>query len=521
MTRWLLLLCAVCSFLFFLNLQSRDFWAPDEGDFALIARELSDNPVVPHLNGKPYGEKPPLYYYIIYGSKHLFGSVRDEISLRFPSGLFALLGVVFFFLTLWKFFSKNIALIAASILLCTPLFYWQARYLQVDMTFSVFIFSCLLLFYWFYSTRKTYLVYLSFLLLALAFLVKGPLAIILVVPVIVIFLLSEKNITILKPHELVIGVIIFAAVVLPWYLAVYVKEGAPYLYENIIRQNFLRFFDAWSHKRPFYYYFTTLPLDFFPWSLFLPLGIFISFKRFKIDAGPRYFLIWFVWMFFFLSLSSGKISKYMLPALPAIAYITSLAFQEEQRTYNRIMLGFLACFLVVGSVGLFFFRKDFYPEFYPERVILGVLCLAGSVALFLVRAKGIIYSFSVIFIFIVSCYTTGNVLVYKKWNSYKSPKPMSDTIKTYVEESTPWIFYGSMRGVYVYYVGKKAIHVDEHDVQGLRQASQGLGSFFILTKKRDMGEVVKALKRVDIVFEEADSTSPMVFLRHVQGLPGQ
>lgn len=513
MTRWLLLLCAICSVLFFLNLQSRDFWAPDEGDFALIARELSDNPVVPHLNGKPYGEKPPLYYYIIHGSKRLFVSLRDEISLRIPSGLFALLGVIFFFLTIQKFYNKHTALTASCILLSTPLYYWQARYLQVDMIFSVFVFSCLLLFLWFYSTRKTYFVYLSFLFLALAFLVKGPLAIILVLPVIAIFLFTEKNLKILKYHELAIGLVICAIVIFPWYIAVYAKEGAPYLYENVIRQNFLRFFDAWSHKRPFYYYFTTLPLDFFPWSMFLPLGIFLSIRRIRLDGASRYFLIWFVWMLFFLSLSSGKISKYILPALPAIAFITSLAFQEESRTYNKIMLGFLACFLVVGSIGLFFFRQNFYPEFYPDRLMIGGLCLAGGVALFLTRAKGITYAFTIIFLFIISCYTIGNVWIFEKWNHYKSPRLMSETIRQYVRDSTPWIFYGSMRGVYIYYVGKKAIHVDEHDIQGLRKAGQGLNSFYILTKKRDMGEVMKALNTADIVFEEKDGGSPMVFLR--------
>ena len=173
-TRSLLAICVICSVLFFLNPQSRDFWAPDEGDFAQIARELPDNPVVPHLNGKPYGEKPPLFYYITFLSKIVFRSTSDEVSLRFPSGLFALLGIIFFFVTIRKFFDHHKALLAACILLSTPLYYWQARYLQVDMVFSVFVSSCLLFFFWFYNTRKEYLIYLSFLFLAFAFLTKGP-----------------------------------------------------------------------------------------------------------------------------------------------------------------------------------------------------------------------------------------------------------------------------------------------------------------------------------------------------------
>jgi 4-amino-4-deoxy-L-arabinose transferase-like glycosyltransferase len=516
MTRSVLTICVICSVLFFLNLQSRDFWAPDEGDFAQITRELPDNPVVPHLNGKPYGEKPPLFYYITYLSKLVFGAARDEVSLRFPSGLFALLGVIFFFVTIRRFFGHHKALLSACILLSAPLYYWQARYLQVDMVFSVFVSSCLLFFFWFYSTRKEYLIYLSFLFLAFAFLVKGPLAVALVVPVILFFLLVDKSFRVISVRELAVGVLICLAVILPWYIAVYVKEGAPYLYENIIRQNMIRFFDAWSHRRPFYYYFTTLPLDLFPWSLFLPLGLFFALKRIKSDRGIRYFLVWFAWMFFFLSLSSGKISKYMLPVLPAIALITSPACAEEKNRYNRIMLVFLGFIFLVISFLLFFFKKDFYPEFYPERVVVTSLCAILGIGLFLLQTKRIAYAFTALFSFMIITYTVGNTAVYQKWNRYKSPKYVAEMIKPYVSDSTPWIYYGSMRGVYVYYVEKKALHIDEHDVVRLHEAGQRFNSFFILTKKRDISEVYNALDKVDIVFEEKNSDSPMVFLRYTR-----
>jgi predicted heme/steroid binding protein len=91
---------------------------------------------------------------------------------------------------------------------------------------------------------------------------------------------------------------------------------------------------------------------------------------------------------------------------------------------------------------------------------------------------------------------------------------MAEMIKPFVKDGTPWIYYGSMRGVYVYYVEKKAIHIDEHDMKGLHEAGQKLSSFFILTKKRDVNEVYKALNVVDIVSEEKNSTSSMVLLRY-------
>jgi len=515
MIRSILALCVMCSILFFLNLQSRDFWAPDEGDFAQIVRELPDNYIVPHLNGKPYGEKPPLYYYIMYLSQTVFFWAKDEVSLRIPSGLFALFGALALFLTLQRFFSYQQALVSTCILISSPLYYWQARYLQVDMVFSVFISVCLLLFYWFYKTQKGSMLYLSFLSFALAFLVKGPLAIALIIPIVLLFLSFEKSFRIIKIRQLGIGILICSAVILPWYISVYIKEGAPYLYENIIRQNFVRFFDAWSHKRPFYYYLKTLPLDFFPWSLFLPLGLFFSFRRFKNDTGGKYFITWFVWMFFFLSLSSGKISKYMLPVLPAIALITSLAFGDEKNRYTRIILVFLAFIFFVMSFGLFFIKRDLYPEFIFERMVFGGLSCALGISLVFLRSKRILYSFIAIFSFMGISYTIGNTgYIFEKWNNYKSPRFIAEQIKPYVQSSTPWIYYGSMRGVYVYYVQKKAIHIDEHDIKGLTELGKQGSSFYILTKKRDAGEVLKALNKIDTVFEEKDDDSPMVFLRY-------
>jgi len=114
-------------------------------------------------------------------------------------------------------------------------------------------------------------------------------------------------------------------------------------------------------------------------------------------------------------------------------------------------------------------------------------------------------------------YTIGNAgNIFEKWNMHKSPRFISEQMKPYVQDCTPWVYYGSMRGVYVYYVQKKAIHVEEHDITGLKLVAQQISSFYILTKKRDLAEVHKALDKVDIVFEEKNHDSPMIFARYAR-----
>ena len=514
-TRPLLIIFFVCSCLFFYNLSARDFWAPDEGDFAEIVRELDNNYIVPHLNGKPYGEKPPLFYYIVYASKKALHWTKDETSMRIPSSLFALIGGIFFFLTIRKFFNRKKAILSTCILISAPLFYWQARYLQVDMVFAVFIALSLLFFFWFYHGGKKAFLYLFFICSSLAFMTKGPLSIILVFPVVLIHLSLEKDFRVLKMKETYIGILIFMAIILPWYLAIYFKEGMPYLYENIVRQNLTRFFDAWSHKRPIYYYLTTLPLDFFPWSLFLPMGIYLAATQFRHDPKIRFFLIWFFWMFVFLSISSGKISKYMLPVLPSIALITGFTITEEESKYNLFMFMLLSILFFIMGIFLFLYKTSIYPEFYCERILYGSLSIALSIIIYLLlRTKNLTNVFIALFSFMAVLYMIANISVYEKWNQYKSPKPMCDRIKPFVRDGTPWVYYGSMRGIYIYYIGTFAIPVDEHKTEELKKLKGELREFFILTRKRDIKEVSGTLIDVNQLFEEKIGDTVMVFAHY-------
>jgi 4-amino-4-deoxy-L-arabinose transferase-like glycosyltransferase len=480
--------------LFFTNLGGRDFWAPDEGDFAEIVKELDNDPVVPHLNNTPYGEKPPLFYYAAFAFAKVFRCLPAETSMRLSSACAALITLIALFLITRAAFGSSRSLVSVIVLGLTPLFYWQARYLQVDMTFSAALVLALLAFFRFMENGRTGWYYAFFIMLALAFMAKGPLAGVLAVPVIILYLISEKKLSVIVTRHTVFGILVFLAVILPWYCAVYLKEGYPYLYENILRQNFLRFFEAWSHKRPFYYYFTTLPLDFFPWTLFLPLGLYTAFKTWKTDKKTRFFLLWFLWFFFFFSLSSGKISKYMLPVLPALAVIVSGPMVEWDRLYNRIAFSVAAVLFLGLGTALFVYAPDQYREFMPERIIIGIAAICTCILIFAaVKFSSARKAFVLVAIFLGLAYMIGNISIYQKFNRYKSPRPVAEKVRSLAGDTIPWVYYGSMRGVYVYYVGRFAVHIDEHDVKGLRGYAAREGEFYLLTRKRDAPEVTNTL----------------------------
>src|SRR5689334_2842982 len=59
---------------------------PDEGRYAEIAREMLQRHewVVPHLQGEPYLDKPPLFYWLVMASYSVFG-VHDWAARLVPA----------------------------------------------------------------------------------------------------------------------------------------------------------------------------------------------------------------------------------------------------------------------------------------------------------------------------------------------------------------------------------------------------------------------------------------------------
>src|SRR4051812_29064838 len=74
--------------LFALGTTRRGLWNPDEPREAEIAREMwtRGDPIVPHLNGAPFLEKPPLYAWVT-GAMFTLAGKADPAGSRVASML--------------------------------------------------------------------------------------------------------------------------------------------------------------------------------------------------------------------------------------------------------------------------------------------------------------------------------------------------------------------------------------------------------------------------------------------------
>ena len=342
-----LLIIILFSYIFlFYALGDYSLKEPDEGRYAEVPREMVETGdyIVPHLNYVRYFEKPPLLYWAVAISYKLFGV--NEWSFRFTNAAYAFLIVLFLYFFTRKWFNRKIALLSGLILISSFGFFSMARIVTTDMCFSFLLFASLLCFYDFYRNKKNVFLYLFYALAGLATLAKGPVSVILLGCTILIFLITEKNISFLKELKWIKGMAIYGIVVLPWIIAISLREKE-FLYFFIIDQHFLRFATT-QHKRsgPFYYFLPVLIGGMFPWSIFIPRSIIKLWQKREL----RLFIIWSAVVFVFFSMSGSKLPPYILPIFPALSLVLGVFFYENRNNYadrTREIIIYVAIFAVV------------------------------------------------------------------------------------------------------------------------------------------------------------------------------
>jgi 4-amino-4-deoxy-L-arabinose transferase-like glycosyltransferase len=347
-----LLVILACSYIFlFYNLGNYSLKEPDEGRYAEIPREMVEQGdyVVPHLNYVRYFEKPPLLYWAVALSYKVFGV--SEWSFRLPNTLAALLCVLmtYFFISHW--FGDEVGLLCSLMLLTSFGFFAIAHIMTIDMLFSFLLFGSLLCFYQYYRDKKPLFLYLFFAALALAILAKGPVAFILLMVTIVLFLWSEKRLFFLRDTLSVKALLLFCVIAAPWFIVMCLREKEFFQF-FFVDQHILRFVTT-KHKRsgPLYYFFPVLFGGLFPWSIFIPRAVVQLWRTKEV----RLFFIWALVVFVFFSLSGSKLPPYILPIFPAVAVILARLFRmewERRIEQNREIIVYAAFFSCIALTGL-------------------------------------------------------------------------------------------------------------------------------------------------------------------------
>jgi 4-amino-4-deoxy-L-arabinose transferase-like glycosyltransferase len=408
----------------FAGLGSSGILDNNEGLYAQIPREMLASHdwrmwVIPHLNGLPYMEKPPLLYWLTAISFGAFG--LSEWAARAVPALSALSCVG---LLMW--FGRRIGhalagRFAALVFISGMGVAAMARVLMFDMLLTALLVAALMHAFLFLRetdtepeagtnaprVRRRGSLRWAWSLLALALLAKGFIALVLAGLVVGGYLLATQR----RPLAFLracgaflepVSLLLFFAIAAPWHIAASMVEPIfPWFY--FINEHVLRFLGRREphdyYAGPWWYYLPRMAIFLFPWS-FLVFGMVGGRPRAEVmgeptdgptaqpatvhvgvakapaatshaNRGPGLFvaLAWLLPLLFF-SVSSAKANYYLVAVMPFLALHLALALEKRRWLAGRAALwpGLLIALLAV-VLGLVLARR---PDAITQPVVAGM-----------------------------------------------------------------------------------------------------------------------------------------------------
>jgi len=198
----------------------------DEGYFAEVSREMleSGNFITAYLNGKPEYDKPILIYWFQAASFRIFG--LNEFAARLPSAIATFLWVMALYGFVRRYFNRQTAFLSGIFLLSAVQVTITGKAAISDALLNLFLALTMFRFYDYFHRRKSIYLYEAFLYAGLGFLTKGPVAVVVPAAVGFFFCLFQRRLTIwLRAVFNSVGILIFLAVALPWYVLEYLDQG--------------------------------------------------------------------------------------------------------------------------------------------------------------------------------------------------------------------------------------------------------------------------------------------------------
>ncbi len=467
------------------TLDTRALWYSDEVRYAAAYQSMADSAdwLVLHLNGAVYPDKPPLFFWFLYGldeaaralSPLLPFTVTVTRTMLFFAGT-ALSGLLCLLAShclasLVGRVDRRTVLAADLILLSGFFFAALAHYLRMDLLFAALItFSHVFLFHAWVREKAPLLMTLGFLLAGAAVLTKGPLGLAFPLLAGVVFLLWQGRFSRLFRLDSLFGIVVGLAVPGVWLALAWMNAGDAFLDNILYKQVLARALDTWHHAEPWYHYLATFPLIWLPWTfvlLFLPWGRFMNkgmreglrASRTPEGAGTAYLWCAFLPGLVLLSLVSIKIPIYCLPLFPPLAVLCAKAVLRMRPLAAACLRYTLA--IVLALLGLALVLLPAAPSAYlpiplvPKGVmVLGGICLLFACMLaFLVRGRR-----SEGTVLLLALFTTA--FAYPAWtvtapslDVFLSPRAQAEVIKEYREAGYVPASFKVYPGTYTYYAG--------------------------------------------------------------------
>jgi 4-amino-4-deoxy-L-arabinose transferase-like glycosyltransferase len=366
--------------------------------------------ITPILYGKPWLEKPALYYWRAMSFFKEFGVSDWSARLPSSSGAFALFFLIFLHMRRFRPGGHlNAALITASSLAVFAF----ARGASTDMQLAAPFCIGMLGWYAWYETGKKFWLFDLYFFGAAATLAKGPVAPFLALVIILLFAGLRREWSLLRRTIWWPGILLYMVMVLPWYIAVQWKN--PTFYRLFFLEHNLERFatNRYQHHQPFWFYFAVLLLGLMPWTVLgiraLVDSIDVSIAEWKVrhnpqrylghsragDAFPEFLVLWALFPIVFFSFSGSKLPGYILPSIPPLTILTAdYLYRNRRDGLPRWLLWSHAgvCAILVFVLLLAPQHMKYETLVPPTRWLLiagSAALIVGAVVFFIIRRWGV------------------------------------------------------------------------------------------------------------------------------------
>lgn len=376
-----------------LFLEYMDLVDPTESRYASVAAEMATSgdwltPKLPSKEGViPYLGKPPLHFWITAALYNTAGI--EEWTSRLASFLAAIITLFFVAAFASRGFEMEHGLLSATILLSSGMFYFLAGASVTDVTLTAWVTGATVTLYQLATRQKSRsLAFCGALFSALAFLCKGPVAIVLIVLPFIIWSLARGDMTWTKKVPFVPMTLIFLLMVSPWFIANEISNPGFLKYfiwnENIARYLFREYGDRYGSGHVHSYGMSWLMLiaAFAPWSLFLlfaayKAGVRGSWEWIRANDVRLFAFAWAISAPLFLTFVRQLHAMYLLPAMPGLAVLTACVWKTHQESLaekivvTKFALSFFVIALAILMVGCF-------ASFSSYSLIMGTAIIAAT-----------------------------------------------------------------------------------------------------------------------------------------------
>ena len=240
----------------------------------------------------------------------------------------------------------------------------------MSITFFILLLFCI------FQTRnnKKYAFGIGF-CLGLITLTKGMLVLVMLAMA-SLFIIANKQWEILKNPYLWIGMFLGNLPAFGWYFAQYQHYGNTFLQVHFQSQAIDRLGTAVEgNTGPVWYYLLEMIKYGFPWLLFFPGGLYLSWKNRYTAWGSLTLIGTFVY-FAIVSLMRTKLPWYIMPIYPflALAIGANLSYiWQKEKFKNKFFIGFFIFLTIVSLAGCVYFSMfDKQPILIIMSVVLAV-----------------------------------------------------------------------------------------------------------------------------------------------------